>query len=251
VLVHGGGVGISCDFYFDSILDTLGEQYWTLALDSVGGYGDTDPHAPVPEGLQSRVDHLADFLDALCLDEVYLAGNSQGAWVAAKYTRDHPERVRKLFLMASGTIASAMNVEGSGGGREPLDGSAEAMRKRLSGIIHNKANITDDMVQRSLEIAARPGMAEAQVAFAEGMKRLRSPRYALKFEMTDWLPRLATPTTLIWGENDASALPEWGRALEKMLPNIPFAWIPGAGHRIWVDQPDAVVSAILAFFDEQ
>jgi pimeloyl-ACP methyl ester carboxylesterase len=248
ILVHGGGVGISCDFYFDSILDILGERFWTIALDSVGGYGETDPSAPVPEGLQSRVDHLADFIDALCLDQVYLAGNSQGAWVAAKYTRDHPDIVRKLFLLASGTIANAMDIEGTSGGREPLDGSAAAMRKRLSGLIHDRALITDAMVQRSLDTAARPGMAEAQKAFAEGMKHLRDPRLALKYEMHSWLPRLQTPTTFVWGENDESALPAWGHALEKMLPAIPFHWVPKAGHRLWVDQPEMVSRRMLDFF---
>src|SRR5678815_1545305 len=28
VLVHGGGVGISCDFYFESILPHLGQRFW-------------------------------------------------------------------------------------------------------------------------------------------------------------------------------------------------------------------------------
>jgi len=251
VLVHGGGTGISGGDYFESILGPLGERYWTIALDSVGGYGDTDPRVSANEGLQSRVDHLADFIAARSLDEVYLAGNSQGAWVAAKYTRDHPDQVRKLFLMASGTIAGAMGIEEAGTGREPLDGTAEAMRRRLSGLIYDQTRITDAMVHRALDLAAQPGVAEAQATLARGQKKLRTdPRFRLKYEMKDWLPRLPTPSMMAWGENDASALPTWGHTLEKLLPNIRFRWVPRAGHRMWVDQPQMVTELMFELFRE-
>ena len=34
-----------------------------------------------------------------------------GAYVAAKYAVDHPERVKKLLLVGSGNIATAMGLE--------------------------------------------------------------------------------------------------------------------------------------------
>ena len=40
------------------------------------------------------------------------------------------------------------------------------------------------MVARSLVLAAQPGMAEAQIAFAHGMKRLRADTgFRLTYEM--------------------------------------------------------------------
>ena len=50
------------------LLERLGGDARCLAPDSVGGFGYTDPYAPVPYGLMSRVQHLADFMDALCDD---------------------------------------------------------------------------------------------------------------------------------------------------------------------------------------
>jgi pimeloyl-ACP methyl ester carboxylesterase len=108
VLLHGGGAGSSGQAGFGRIMPRLAGQYTVYALDSVGGFGDTDPSFPATYGVQSRVEQLEDFADALCLDQFCVGGNSQGAWVAARYAILHPDRVKKLIMVASSTIANAM-----------------------------------------------------------------------------------------------------------------------------------------------
>lgn len=67
------------------MLPALAEAgYRAYAPDQLSmGFTDTRPHAWPVNGHQSLVDHVHDFIEALCLDEVYLVGNSQGAYVAA------------------------------------------------------------------------------------------------------------------------------------------------------------------------
>src|SRR5437879_1640813 len=93
ILLHGGGPGSSGEAGFGRMMSFLAGAHRVLAPDGVGGFGETDPAAPCPEGMQSRVDQLEAFMDALCLVQVCLSGNSQGAWVAAKYALEHPDRV--------------------------------------------------------------------------------------------------------------------------------------------------------------
>src|SRR2546425_11991533 len=85
VLCHGGGAGSSGEAGFGRVMPALAEHFQVYAVDSVGGYGWTDPYYPASEGVQSRVDQLEAFIDTLCLDKVHLSGNSQGSWVIAKY----------------------------------------------------------------------------------------------------------------------------------------------------------------------
>ena len=253
VLCHGGGAGSSGEAGFGKIMPALGTKFQVYAIDSVGGYGDTDPYFPCTEGIQNRVDQLEAFIDTLCLDHVCLAGNSQGAWVVAKYTLEHPDRVRKLFLIASATITSAMGIKSpeTEGMRalRAYDGSRESMRRMLEALIYDKSQITDELVELRNASANRPGAAQARKIFQEGTQRLtRDPNLWLKYEMQHTLPRLTLPAMFVWGEEDRFAPVELGRALEKLLPNIPFRYIPKAGHQVQNDQPEIVSQFMLDFF---
>ena len=61
------------------ILPELAPNFRVIAIDSIGGFGDTDTSAPTPYGVQSRVDHLEAVVDALGIDKFIIMGNSQGA----------------------------------------------------------------------------------------------------------------------------------------------------------------------------
>ena len=253
VLCHGGGAGSSGEAGFGRIMPPLGTKFQVYALDSVGGYGETDPYFPCTEGVQNRVDHLEAFLDTLCLDRVCLSGNSQGAWVVAKYALEHPDRVAKLFLVASATITGAMGIKGpeTEGMRalRAYDGSRESMRRLLEALVWDKSQISDELVELRNKAANRPGAAEARKVFQEGTQRLiRDPNLRLKYEMQHTLPRLTLPSMFVWGEEDRFASVELGRQLEKLLPNIPFKYIPKAGHQVQNDQPEIVSNLMMEFF---
>ena len=75
------------------------------------------------------------------------------------------------------------------------------------------------------------------------------PLLALQNDMTKSLPTLTKtiPTIVLWGESDPFALPETGRAIEKMLPEVKFHWVPGAGHQVQTDKPDESAKIIREF----
>jgi len=253
VLCHGGGAGSSGEAGFGRVMPALAQHFQVYAPDSVGGFGLTDPYVKATEGVQSRVDQLAAFIDTLCLDQVSLAGNSQGAYVVAKYALEHPDRVKKLFLIASATIAAAMGIKppDSEGMRvlRAYDGSKEAMRRLLESIVFDKSQITDQLVNLRNDAANRPGAPQSREAFEEGQKRLtQDPNMRLKFDLTHTLPKLQLPTMFIWGANDNFAPPELGQQLEKVLPNIPFTYIANAGHQVQNEQSEQVGRLMLVFF---
>lgn len=252
--LHGGGAGSSGLAGFGKLMSTLSQHFTVYALDSVGGYGDTDTSAPVPYGIQSRTDHLADFMDTLCLDQVLMVGNSQGAWAAARYAIMHPDRVRKLCYIGSATIAGALGLEipPSEGMRvlRSYDGTKDAMRRLMDVLTYDKSAVTDELVAGRQQAASRPGAAEAREAFQEGTQRFQSdPRLGpMAYDMRDTLPKLPIPSIFIWGEEDTFALPEMGRQVEKALPGIPFHWVPKAGHQAQTDQPEIVGKILVDFF---
>jgi pimeloyl-ACP methyl ester carboxylesterase len=254
VAMHGGGAGSSGVAGMGPLLERLGEDFRIIAPDSVGGFGLTDPYAPVPYGLMSRVAHTADFIDALCLPKVTLIGNSQGAWAAAQYAILHPDRVEKIILISSLTIANSLGIK-----QRPTealkalndyDGTRDGMRRILQALIIDPKRITDQLIDERQAAATRPGALEAFRAFGRNSAILReNPVYALQNDMTKSLPTLtkAIPTIFIWGDSDKFALPETGREIEKYLPDAKFHWVPGAGHQVQTDKPDEATKIIRAF----
>ena len=252
--MHGGGAGSSGQSGMGPLMPGLGEHFRYIAPDSVGGYGLTDQTAPVPYGIQSRVDHLEDFVDALCLDKFSIMGNSQGAWAAAKYAMLHPDRIEKMILVASGSIVSALGVQ-----REPsrgmqvmaaYDGTVEKMRDLLGAIVANPEKITDELVERRNAAATRPGALEKFREFGENTRRFqRELPFSLNYGMEGSLPELTKhiPTIFIWGEDDEFAPMEAGQAIEPLLPDVSFHWIPKAGHQAQTDQPEMVTNIIRDF----
>lgn len=254
VALHGGGAGSSGMAGMGPLLERLGTDFRVIAPDSVGGFGLTDPYAPVPYGLMSRVAHTADFIDALCLPKVTLIGNSQGAWAAAQYAILRPDRVEKIILISSLTIANSLKIK-----QRPTDalkalndydGTREGMKRILQALIIDPKRITDQLIDERQAAATRPGALEAFRAFGRNSAILRdNPVYALQNDMNTSLPTLtkAIPTIFIWGDSDTFALPETGREIEKRVPDAKFYWVPGAGHQVQTDKPDEVAKIIRAF----
>jgi pimeloyl-ACP methyl ester carboxylesterase len=248
--LHGGGQGSSGEAGMGRLFELLGDRYRVIGLDSIGGYGETDP-VPLRYGLQSRVDHAADFADALCLDRFTLVGNSQGAWCAARYAMTRPDQVDNVVLISSLTIGAAMGLKSPPSeGRRLLrayDGTRPAMVKLMRALVARPEVITDALVNLRQAAATRPGAMEAFAASEKSIAAVRSdPVLAAASDMRATLPLLAKaiPTIFIWGEDDIFAAPSLGHELEALLPDIPFHWVKTAGHQVQTDQPETVATII-------
>jgi pimeloyl-ACP methyl ester carboxylesterase len=168
IALHGGGAGSSGMAGMGPLLERLGGAARVIAPDSVGGFGMTDPYAPVLHGLLSRVEHTADFIDTLCLDKVSLIGNSQGAWTAVQYALRHPGRVEKIILISSLTIANSLNIK-----QRPTealqalnsyDGTREGMVRILKALVIDPARITDKLIRARWRPSRRSAKASLRCA---------------------------------------------------------------------------------------
>lgn len=251
VALHGGGGGSSGVAGMGKLALRLQDELRFIAPDGVGGFGHTDPAAPTPYGSQSRVDHLSDFADTLCLDQMHLIGNSQGAWVAARYAIQRPDRVKSMILIGSGTLGQSMGIPflPSPGlaALHGFDGSRESMRLMMNALVHDPSNVSEELIDARLESTSRPGAAEAMKRFAEGNRFLeKDPVMVGNLDMRATLPEITKriPTLVLWGESDTFAPAETARKMEKLLPHARFVYLKEAGHQLQTDQPDVVAGLV-------
>lgn len=261
ILLHGAGPGVSGEAGWRYMLPALAKAgFRAYAVDQISmGFTDKRPHAWPTRGQQSLVDHVADFVDALCLDEVYVIGNSQGAYVAAKYAIDYPERVKKILLIGSALVSRAMRdtMPEPENNKKLLDVikydySLEAMRKFVISNTYDESKVTEELIQFRHETANLPGAKEALQASREYQDKMNhEPKLWDRFSLKDSLPKLQVPAKFIWGKQDKIATVEMAYELEKKLPNIPFIYLDECGHQCQTDQPDIVNDIAVEFFAEE
>jgi pimeloyl-ACP methyl ester carboxylesterase len=254
VCVHGAGPGANGWSGWRQTLPELAKHFHVIALDTLG-FGYTESPETIPYTDQASVDHLKGFVDALCLDTLYLCGNSRGAYMAAKLTVDYPERVKKLLMVSSGSIALAMGIkrsESQEGGRNKLnayDGTPASMRTFMEAIVHDHSKITDELIAERVAMAARPGHMFAQKAQKKFRDVLEGdPNQMQRFDLTHRLPKLTIPIHMVWGAKDTFAPAEFADKLRAMLPNVSFEMLANSGHQAQNDESDRFNEIAYGFF---
>jgi pimeloyl-ACP methyl ester carboxylesterase len=99
-----------------------------------------------------------------------------------------------------------------------------------------------------------PGTAPAAIAAAQAMMAgvpeatYRAAVAALvAFDRRANLPNIAVPTLLITGEHDRTAAPDVARKTAERIAGAQCHILPGAGHLLNIEQPDAFNTVLLRF----
>ncbi|MBE8965332.1 alpha/beta hydrolase [Nostocales cyanobacterium LEGE 12452] len=81
-----------------SVMESLAQDFHCFAPDLLG-FGESE-NPNIHHSIDLQVECLAEFLQAVKLEKVYLVGHSLGGWIAASYALKYPEKVDGLVLLA-------------------------------------------------------------------------------------------------------------------------------------------------------
>ncbi|MDF5711503.1 MAG: alpha/beta hydrolase [Nostoc sp. S4] len=81
-----------------SVMESLAENFHCFAPDLLG-FGESE-NPNIHHSIDLQVECLAEFLEAVKLEKVYLVGHSLGGWIAASYVLKYPEKVNGMVLLA-------------------------------------------------------------------------------------------------------------------------------------------------------
>jgi len=99
LLFHGVGDDSAMMWLHNA--QALAARFRLIAVDTIGGPGKSEPNAAY-FGQFDQVIWMDSILDALGLDQVYIAGVSNGAYLTELYIARRPERVIRAVVMAGG-----------------------------------------------------------------------------------------------------------------------------------------------------
>lgn len=229
VLVHGGSGSWT---HWIRNIAFLSRRFDVLVPD-LPGLGDA---AALPQGYtaEDAASFLGNGIKTVIDDAPYhLVGFSWGCTVSSLVAREHGAGVKSLMLIgpaALGEMPRRANMQ-------PLikrtpDMSAEAVAaanwENLARLmIHDRDKIDDLAVYLQTWNTRRA--------------RFNSPQFALSTRVLDSLAVIEAPVSVMYGEFDAPAWPNFDvreARLKDACPELEFAIIPGAGHWLQYEAAD-------------
>jgi pimeloyl-ACP methyl ester carboxylesterase len=252
ILIHGGIVGSSGLAGFRFMIPFLAEHgYRVYAPDRPGfGLADTRPEYWPTRAFMSWAGFIKDFADALCLDQFFLSGNSNGAQTACYFAINNPERVIRMPLIATGGFSQWMGIDPSSLKRgipiPEFDGTPASMQALMDPIIYRKEAVSEDLLNmRTMSANNQRDSFNAARDFQR--EHAKDPSYLQQMNLKGRLDKLDIPIIYLFGQQDTFAVLENAYLQEEALPNVQVFYLAECGHQAQTDQPEIVNQVFLEF----
>ena len=168
--------------------------------------------------------YLKEFIDYKGYREVIVLGNSLGGHIALLTTKLYPEVVKALVITgSSGLYENAM------GESYPKRGDYQYIKKKAENVFYDPQVATKEIVDDVFATVNDRSKLIRTLAIAKS---------AIRHNMSKDLPKMFTPTCIIWGRNDNVTPPEVAEDFDRLLPDSDLFWIDKCGHAAMMEHPD-------------
>ncbi len=241
LLLHGFGASLQA---WDDWAPALEKNLRVLRID-IPGFGLSGPAVNQDYSDAADVARVIAVMDQLGVQQVIVAGHSMGGRIAWNLAAAHPERVSQLVLISPDGFPDP-NAKSDKTYEVPallglLPYSLPKWALRMGGVapaFADDSQLTPQMMQRYHDMMLAPGVRTAL------LDRMRQTRNS---DPVSRLQSIKVPTLLIWGEKDAFIPVSNAQDYLKAMPQATLVTLPGVGHVLHEEAPQASVQAVLDF----
>ena len=246
VMLHGFGVS---GHMFDEFADRMQDRYRLLALDQ-RGHGDSDWSEAGDYSRDAFVSDVDGFRKALGLERFHLIGHSMGGLNSVAYANAHPDRVRTLVLVDVGPEAAKQGVDNI---MRFTRGPDELEFEEFVEMAHRfNQRRTLENIRERMRHRLKP--SESGKWTWKFDRRFREPDSGLKIgssmsndESWQLFRNVSVPTLIVRGGESDVLTPAVAERCSQEMPRARLVVVPGAGHSVPGDNPDAFTEAVREF----
>ena len=218
ILLHGASLGSSADVFSKNLSPLARAGLRVIAYDQPG-FGLSDNPADYSVAYRRRF--IMMFMDALALEHAALVGHSQAGSMAVALAFDHPRRISKVMILATGSLLPPAPAAPQQGAREGEEGTAaeptlEQTRALLEHNLYNHQLITPDV----LEVRQRMSVGKNFDAFLKRSQAGQAGGAKDTKPLWQRLVDLQCPLLMIFGKNDRGNAFERATRLKEEFPQI-------------------------------
>lgn len=232
---------------WDAFAQTVRDRFHVIALDQ-RGHGDSDW---ARDGAYSPDDHAKDVRsvhERLGLRAVTLVGLSMGGRNAIAFTAAHPAKVDKLVIV---DIGPDIDLRG-----------AQRVSRMAADAPEEFATPDEavDYLKRFATVTSAAAEASLRYRVEHGLKRGSDGRYRWKYDRflrdqrrkgataaVDLWPavqKITAPTLIVRGAESDVFAPATAKRMLDLIPGSRLVEIPGAGHSVPAEAPEAFAHAV-------
>jgi proline iminopeptidase len=237
-------------------VDGTGLRYWLAPLADVAqvvvpdlrGHGRSDRGDPADWDLHTWASDTHQLCSVLGIERPVLLGISFGGFVAQKYAALYPDDIAGLVLISTAPrypgAAAVLSRARDVGGEE----AAAALRRLMDGADTNISaedqRRVDSLYQRRSD--ARAETLKGQTIRTPEVARTWVPQAQQSMDLRPSLQAVRCQTQVIAGELDPFNPPDLAAEIVRAIPDgqANMAVVPGAAHRVFIDNPEFVYSTI-------
>jgi len=226
VCLHGTGDNAH---HWDRLIARM-PAYPVVALDLPGHGANLDRPGPAEMGVIDYADYVRAELTRRGLKDVCLVGHSLGSAVAMRLAVDHPSLVRRLVLVGAGARLRVLPALLDTAKTNPAAAIRELVDMGFAQRHHDEAKRYYDALA-----PVAPGVIRRDLIACD------------RFDMMEELGHISQRALIITGEEDRLTPPKYARFLREKLASAQLQVLPGAGHYVAIEAPEALAEAICSW----
>jgi 2-hydroxy-6-oxonona-2,4-dienedioate hydrolase len=246
LLLHG--VQGHLEVWLPSI-PALVASHRVVAIDMLGHGFTARPDRPYE--IRDYVSHALAVLDALGIERATWIGSSLGGWVSARAAALYPQRVDQLVLVSTAGLTADPAVMAklkSLGEKAASMPGPEGVRERLKYVIHDPAQVTEELVQSRWAIYSRPDYRAALKNINVLQDMQMRERNLLRREE---LASIRARTLVVWTDHDPTASLDTGREYQRLIPGAKFVVIDNCSHIPSLERAEEFNRIVVDFLQER
>jgi len=247
LFLHGGGLNAHT---WDVVALTLRDRYRCIALDQ-RGHGDSEWSPSIDYGVETQVQDVEGFVDALKLDHPVLVGQSMGGLNSMAYAVRRSARMKGMVVVDVGPEINA--------------GGVQRIREFAST---PELDSPDAFLDRAVQFNPLRDPAVLRRSLFYNLRQLPSGKWALKHDqrrasekaaristaqreaLAAQVARISCPTLIVRGALSEVLTDAAAERFARSLKNARWVRVKNAGHNLQGDNPRGLLDVMRPFLHE-
>jgi len=224
LILHGWG---SNSERWIPIAEGLAQKGFKVIVPDLPGFGESDS-LNTAWNMNNYIKWIEGFIKELEIKEFYLAGHSFGGALAAKLTINHPQDVKRVFLISAASVRKRT--------------AKKSFLKNISKLIKRLSFLPFYNLFR--KAFYKFVIRKSDYLYVDGLMK-ETFKNVISEDLSQFTGFIKIPTVIIWGDKDKSTPVEDAYFMKQKIKDSKLVIIPGAGHILNKENPEILAEKIL------